>query len=288
MKHKTVWEKMTLALYRQKMVRMVVYVCLGLWSLTTIYPLFWVINNSLKPSQQVVNDSFSVALSPTVDNYMKAFEQVNIGQSYLNSFIMSGGTVLLTLLCGGMAAYVLSRFQFRLRALIQTTLVASLLIPAFATVVPVFEILKDLQLLNTYWALIIPHTAGFLPFTILVLSAYMATVPKDLEEAAIMDGCNRFSIFWRIMLPVSRPAFITASIFVFLWSYNDLFSALIFVPQEDVRPINVLLTTVSSQYGTDYGLLTAAVTLTLIPVIVLYSVAQRHVIKGLTSGAVKG
>jgi raffinose/stachyose/melibiose transport system permease protein len=288
LKQLTIYEKMTLALFRGKITRMVTFICLGLWSLTTIYPLFWVVNNSLKPSHQVINDSFSVATNPTLTNYLNAFEQVDIGQSYLNSFIMSGGTVLLTLLVGGLAAYVLARFRFRLRGLLQTVLVASLLIPAFATVVPVFGMLKDLQLLNTYWALIIPHTAGFLPFTILVLSSYMATIPKDLEEAAIMDGCSRFAIFWRIMLPVSRPAFITASIFVFLWSYNDLFSALIFVPQEDVRPINVLLTTVSSQYGTDYGLLAAAVTLTLIPVIVLYSVAQKYVIKGLTSGAVKG
>ncbi|MBA4492867.1 carbohydrate ABC transporter permease [Paenactinomyces guangxiensis] len=285
---KTFWEKLQSAFTRFKPLKIITYIVLFAWSLTTIYPLFWVFNNSLKPSQKVITDSFSVASNPTLQNYVNAFEQINIGQSYLNSLIMSGGTVFFTLWFGGLAAYILSRFEFRLRSFIQTLLVASLLIPAFATVAPVSEILQSLDLLNTYWALILPHTAGFLPFTILVLSSYMVTIPKDLEEAAIIDGCSRWKVFTRVIVPVSRPAFATASIFVFLWSYNDLFSALIFVPQKDVQPINVLLSNVTTQYGTDYGLLATAVTLTLIPVIIIYLLAQKQVIKGLTSGAVKG
>ncbi|SEN14555.1 carbohydrate ABC transporter permease [Lihuaxuella thermophila] len=285
----TPWEKLQSTLTRSKLLKMVTYILLIAWSLTTIYPLFWVINNSFKPSDEVITDSFSLAASPTLQNYERAFQQIDIGQSYLNSLIMSGGTVFFTLLFGGLAAYTLSRFKFHLRGLIQTLLAASLLIPAFATVAPVFEILRKLELLNTYWALILPHTAGFLPFTILVLSSYMVTIPKELEEAAIMDGCNRWKVFSRVIVPVSKPAFSTAGIFVFLWSYNDLFSALIFVPQAEVRPINVLLSQISSQYsGTDYGLLATAVTLTLIPVLLIYLLAQKQVVKGLTSGAVKG
>lgn len=284
----TTWEKIQYSITHIKFAKILIYLFLILWSLTTIYPLFWVFNNSFKPSVDVIGDSFSIASQPTFQNYEKAFDSVNLGQSYLNSFIMSGGTVFFTLLFGGLAAYALSRFEFRLRGIVQGILVLSLLIPAFATVVPVFEILRDLKLINTYWGLIVPHTAGFLPFTILVLSSYFATIPKELEEAAIVDGCNRLQVFTKVIVPISRPAFASAGIFVFLWSYNDLFSALIFVRQQEIRPINVLLSMVSSQYGTDYGLLATAVALTLLPVIAIYFVAQKQVMKGLTSGAVKG
>jgi raffinose/stachyose/melibiose transport system permease protein len=221
-------------------------------------------------------------------NYTNAFDRINIGKGYLNSLIMSGSTVLLVLLFGGLAAYVLSRFQFRGRKMIYSILYASLLIPAFATVVPVYELLIKWNLANTYGGLIFPQTAGNLTFAILVLAGYMSTIPKELEEAAFIDGCNRWTMFTKIFLPVGRPAFASASIFVFLWSYNDLFSALIFVSKENVRPIVLLLSEISSQYGTDFGLMATAVSITVVPVLVIYLFIQKYIEKGLTEGAVKG
>lgn len=264
------------------------YVCLTLWALTTIYPMFWIINNSFKLSTDVMNDSFSIALSPVLTNYETAFDRINIGKAYANSLIMSGATVLLVLVCGGLAAYVLSRFKFRGRNALSSLLVATLLIPAFATVVPVYELLIEWGLVNKYWGLILPHTAGNLTFAILVMTAYMATIPKELEEAAFIDGCNRFNMFTRIFMPIARPVFASASIFVFLWSYNDLFSALIFVNKENVRPIVALLNEISSQYGTDFGLMASAVSLTVVPVLIVYLFIQKYIEKGMTEGAVKG
>ncbi|MCM3749088.1 carbohydrate ABC transporter permease [Paenibacillus pasadenensis] len=265
-----------------------VYLCLILWALTTIYPMFWIINNSFKLSNDVMNDSFRIALSPVLTNYETAFERINIGRAYGNSLIMSGSTVLLVLLFGGLAAYVLSRFKFRGRNALNSLLIATLLIPAFATVVPVYELLIQWDLVNKYWGLILPHTAGNLTFAILVMTAYMATIPKELEEAAFIDGCNRFTMFTRIFMPISRPVFASASIFVFLWSYNDLFSALIFVNKENVRPIVALLNEISSQYGTDFGLMASAVSLTVVPVMIVYLFIQKYIEKGMTEGAVKG
>ena len=170
----------------------------------------------------------------------------------------------------------------------QTALIASLLIPAFATIVPVYRMMIDLGLVNTHLGLIIPQTAGNLPFAILVISGYMATIPRELEEASVIDGCNRWTMFIEVFLPVSLPIFGTVATFVFLWSYNDLFSSLIFVEHESVRPIVVLLSQVSSQYGTDYGLMTAAITMTVIPVVIFYLFAQKTFEKGATAGSVKG
>ncbi|MCR2807429.1 carbohydrate ABC transporter permease [Paenibacillus soyae] len=265
-----------------------IYVILFGWALTTIYSMFWIVNNSFKLSRDVMNQSFTLAFDPVMDNYTNAFDRINIGKSYLNSLIMSGSTVLLVLLFGGLAAYVLSRFQFRGRRALFSILYASLLIPAFATVVPVYELVIKWKIVNTYLGLIFPQTAGNLTFAILVLAGYMSTIPKELEEAAFIDGCNRWSLFTRILFPISRPAFASAAIFVFLWSYNDLFSALIFVNKETVRPIVALLSEISSQYGTDFGLMATAVSLTVVPVLIIYLFIQKYIEKGLTEGAVKG
>ncbi|MEC0238838.1 carbohydrate ABC transporter permease [Paenibacillus dokdonensis] len=264
------------------------YIVLSAWALTTIYPLFWIVNNSFKVSRDVMNKSFSLAVDPVLINYTTAFDRINIGRSYINSLIMSGGTVLFVLLFGGLAAYVLSRFTFRGKKIIFSILYATLLVPAFATVVPVYELLIKTSLVNTYWGLILPQTAGNLTFATLVIAGYMATIAKELEEAAFMDGCNRWQMFVKIFFPVSRPAFASVSIFVFLWSYNDLFSALIFVNKETVRPIVALLSEISSQYGTDFGLMATAVALTVMPILLIYLFISKFIEKGLTEGAVKG
>ncbi len=235
-----------------------------------------------------MNNSFTIAISPVLTNYTTAFDRINIGKSYVNSLIMSVSTVLLVLIMGGLAAYVIARFRFRGRSVLYSILVATLLIPSFSTVVPVYELLIKWGIVNTYWGLILPHTASNLTFAILVISGYMATIPKDLEDAAFMDGCNRLNMFSRVFLPISRPVFASASIFVFLWAYNDLFSALIFVNKDSVRPIVALLSEISSQYGTDFGLMASAVSITIIPILVVYLFIQRYIEKGLTEGAIKG
>jgi len=285
----TFWEKLQNKYFmKSKYGKIFVYLVLILWSVTTIFPLVWVFLNSFKESQDIISSTFKIPTDPTFQNYINAFNTVDIGKSYLNSFIMSGSVVFLTLFFGGMAAFAMSRMRFRFRGILQTVLVMSLLIPPFATIVPVYRMMIDLDLVNTYWALIIPQTASNLPFAVLVISGYMATIPKELEEASFMDGCNRLSMYFRVFLPVSLPIFATVGIFVFLWSYNDLFSSLVLVEQEHVRPIVVLLSHISSQYGTDYGLMTAAIAMTVIPVIVFYLLAQNAFEKGATQGAVKG
>lgn len=256
--------------------------------MTTIFPLAWVFLNSFKQSDEIISNTFSLPSDPTLENYINAFETVNIGKSYINSFIISGSVVILVLALGGLAAFAMARMNFKLRGVLQTLLVASLLIPSFATIVPVYRMMIGMELVNTHAALIIPQTAGNLPFAILVISGYMATIPKELEEAAVMDGCNRLKMFTKVFLPISLPSFATVGTFVFLWSYNDLFSSLVLVSQEKVAPIVVLLSNVSSQYGTDYGLMTAAIAMTIIPVLIFYLFAQKTFEKGATSGAVKG
>ncbi|PTV93620.1 raffinose/stachyose/melibiose transport system permease protein [Halanaerobium saccharolyticum] len=270
------------------MTKFVIYMVLIAWASTTILPLLWVANNSFRTTTQIVDAPFSLPDSFNLANYVTATERINILNSYKNSLIMSGTTVLLVLLFGGMAGYAMSRFKFKFRGFINKMIVVALMIPAFVTVVPVYEIFIDLGIVNTYLALILPHTAGNLVFATMMLSAYMSSVSTEIEEAALLDGATRWQIFSRIFVPISRPAFATVGIFTFLWSYNDLFSALVFVPNKSVQPITVLLNQVKSQYGTDLGLQATAVIVTVIPVLLVYIILQKHIIKGLTQGAVKG
>lgn len=268
--------------------KFIIYLVLIAWASTTILPLLWITNNSFRTTAEIVNQPFAFPDSFNLVNYREARTRINVLNSYKNSLIMSGTTVVLVLLLGGMAAYVLARFEFRGKAVIDTLLVIGLMIPAFVTVVPVYELLISLDLVNTYLALILPHTAGNLVFATMLLTAYMSSLSKEVEEAALLDGANRWQIFRLVFVPMSRPVFATVGIFTFLWSYNDLFSALIYVPQQRVQPVTVLLSQVSTQYGTDLGLQATAVVVTVIPVLIVYLILQQQIIKGLTQGAVKG
>ena len=268
--------------------KFIIYLVLIAWASTTILPLLWITNNSFRTTADIVNQPFAFPDSFNLVNYREARTRINVLNSYKNSIIMSGTTVVLVLLLGGMAAYVLARFEFKGKAVIDTLLVIGLMIPAFVTVVPVYELLISLDLVNTYLALILPHTAGNLVFATMLLTAYMSSLSKEIEEAALLDGANRWQIFRLVFVPMSRPVFATVGIFTFLWSYNDLFSALIYVPQQKVQPVTVLLSQVSTQYGTDLGLQATAVVVTVIPVLIVYLILQQQIIKGLTQGAVKG
>ena len=267
--------------------KLFIYIILVIWAMTTIYPMFWVINNSFKPSDEVISNSFALAGSFDLFNYKTAVERVNIFNSYKNSLIISGSVVVLVMLFAGLSAYIIARYRFRFKNIIYTALVGCMLFPVFSTIVPVFMILSKMKLINTHPGLILTQTAGNLPFAVLVLSAYMATIPVELEEAAHMEGCNTWQRFSRLIIPISRPSFATVAIFTFLWSYNDLFMSLVIIRKKELHPICLLLNEISSQYGTDFGLMAATVAITVVPVLIVYLIAQKHIVKGLTAGAIK-
>ncbi len=273
-----------------KLSKWFVYIGLSLWASTTIFPLLWVINNSFKGTQEIIDNSFNLPSLPfnqLFDNYRLAFQR-NILQGYGNSMIISGSVVVCVLIIASLASYVVARYEFKGKALFKALIMGSILIPIFATILPVFEILLKLDLFNKRIGLILPQIAGNLAFAILVISSFMTTIPKELEEAAQIEGCNSLQVLWKIIIPISKPSLATTSIFVFLWSYNDLFTSLIIMRTREKMPINVMLTDISSQYGTNYGLMAATITIIVIPVLLFYIIAQKQVVEGMTSGAVKG
>ncbi len=201
---------------------------------------------------------------------------------------------LAVVILAGMASFALVRYSFKLKGTLQSLVMAAMMFPVFATIIPVFSMEAKWGIANTSsWGLtmlsvILPQIAGNLAFAIVVLTGFIRGLPIELEEAAYLEGCNVFQIFYKVVVPLTKPSFATVAIFSFLWSYNDLFTQMFFLRRPEMRAITRLLNELTSQEGTNYGLMAAAVTLVVVPVLIVYIFLQKYIIKGMTAGAVKG
>ena len=274
----------------------VVYLILIFWALTTIYPILWVILNSFKDRKKIIANSFALPLGDlfSMENYTTAFDRLNIFTAYKNSIIVSCCVAVVVILLAGMASYALVRYNLKTKKLLNTLVVAAMMFPVFATIIPVFRMEFSWGIVNTdkvslsLLSLILPQIAGNLAFAMVVLTGYIRSLPIELEESAYLEGCNPMQIFFKIVVPLTKPSFATVGIFSFLWSYNDLFSQTFFLRFKDQWAITRLLMEISSREGTDYGLMAAVVTLIIVPLLVVYVCLQKYIIKGMTAGAVKG
>lgn len=276
--------------------KVVTYIVLTLWGLTTVYPFIWVVLNSFRRKGLILTDSFSIPLGVafTMDNYKVAMERSDFGNAYLNSILISGTVTIVVVILAGLAAYGLCRYRFRGRGFLQSLVMAGMMFPVFSTIIPVFrmQVLIGVAGTGNRWlslvATALPQIAGNLCFAIVILKGFIQSVPIELEESAYLDGCNVFQIFFRIIVPAAKSSFATVAIFAFLWSYNDLFTQSFFLRYPQERAITGLLNEISSQAGVNYGLMASSVVLVVVPVLIVYMCLQKHIIKGLTAGAVKG
>lgn len=273
-----------------------IYIVLIFWALTTIYPIIWVIQNSFKAKDKILADSFSLPLGDlfTTANYRKAFQNLNIFGAYKNSIFISCMVAAAVIILAGMASFALVRYSFKLNRVLQSLVLAAMMFPVFATIIPVSRMETRWGIANTNsWFLtmlsvILPQIAGNLAFAIVVLTGYIKGLPIELEEAAYMEGSNAFQTFFKVVVPLTKPSFATVAIFSFLWSYNDLFTQMFFLRTKDMWAITRLLNELTSMEGTNYGLMAAAVTLVVVPVVIVYIFLQKYIIKGMTAGAIKG
>lgn len=276
--------------------KVVTYLVLCLWAFTTIYPFLWVILNSFRQKGLILSDSFSLPLGSafTLDNYRTAMERSDFGNAYLNSLLISGSVTIFVVIFAGLAAYGMCRYKFRGKKILYSMIMAGMMFPVFSTIIPVFRMQVVLGIAGTgnRWlsllATVLPQIAGNLCFAIVILMGFIQSVPVELEESAYLDGCNVFQIFFRIIVPTAKSSFATVAIFAFLWSYNDLFTQSFFLRYPQERTITGLLNEISSQAGVNYGLMAASVVLVVVPVLIVYVCLQKHIIKGLTAGAIKG
>lgn len=274
----------------------VAYLFLSFWALTTIYPLVWVILNAFKDKRFILTDSFALPLGEmaTLDNFRLAFHKLNILGAYKNSLIISGTVMVVVMLFAGFAAFALVRYEFKGKQVLYSLVIAGMMFPVFSTIIPVFRMMNSWGIVNTentglsLLATALPQIAGNMSFAIVVLMGYIKGLPIDLEEVAYMEGCNVYKIYFKVIVPLAKPSFATVAIFTFLWSYNDLFTQMFTLRLKNQWAITRLLGELTSMEGTNYGLMAAAVTLVVIPVLIIYLCLQKYIVKGLTAGALKG
>ncbi|WP_238590904.1 carbohydrate ABC transporter permease [Paenibacillus beijingensis] len=256
--------------------------------LLNIYPIVWIILNSFRTDKELNVHPFRLPEQLLWSNYSKAWETANLGLYFFNSLVISVAAVLVTLVIGALAAFFLSRFEFKAKSFVFGLFVLGMLIPIHATLVPLFIEMKQLHLLNTRFTLLFPYVAFNLPLVIYLLVSFMNPFPKDLEEAAIMDGSGVMTIFGKVIFPMLRPALVTAFILTFLNNWNELSFALVLINEDELKTLPLGLANLSGQHANNYTLQMAAVTIVLIPTILFYVLLQKHLTEGMTSGAVKG
>ena len=266
------------------------YALLIFWATTTILPLLWVFINSFKPSDAIILNSFALPEFFDISNYvtMMTYPGFNFFIALRNSGVISVSVVTGVAIFSTFAAFALGRINTVFNKYVTTLLVICLMVPTFATLIPNFVLISNTPMRGTYLAVILPQIATNMSFATLLSTGYLRSLPKELDEAAIIDGANIWQIFWKIIWPLSIPMIATLSIMVFIWSYNDLLTPLVYLPTRSLQPVSVVLAMVSTMFGTDYGALMAAIIITIIPLFILYLIASEQVVKGLTVGAVKG
>ena len=240
----------------------------------------------LSPLIVVVQSSFtSVEHHFTIANYQQAWHQGKFLLAFANSTIVALSVTACQIITSALAGYALARLKFRGREAIILLILATLVIPFQLLVIPIFTILKWAHLINSYWSLILPTAAN--GFGIFLMRQYFAGIPIELEEAAALDGANRFQILTRIMLPLARPAIVTLFLFTFIGEWNDLFKPLVFTTRPELRTVQLALSEFQEQFTSNWSLLMAAVVIATVPVLVLFLIGQKQFIQGIGSTGIK-
>ncbi|MET8090508.1 carbohydrate ABC transporter permease [Micromonospora sp. NPDC005220] len=266
-----------------------VHLAMLAWAVVTALPLLWAVISSFKTDNEILNDPWSLPASPQFDNWSRAWTQASIGRYFLNSVIVVGCALLLTMLLGSLVAYALARYEFRGNRLIYYTFVAAMFFPVFLALVPLFFVVQRLGLLGTYPGLILVYAAYAVPFTVFFLHAFFRTLPGEVAEAAFIDGCSHSGVFFRVMLPMARPGLVAVGIFNFLGLWNQYLLPLVLNPDPDryVLAQGLAALSVSQGYRSDWSGLFAGLTIAMLPVLIAYVAFQRHIRAGMTAGSVK-
>jgi raffinose/stachyose/melibiose transport system permease protein len=243
--------------------------------------------SSFKPSAEIFMNPLSFPESFSVDTYRKLLEEVPFGTYFFNSVFVSVISVLLILVTTSLAAFYIARYTFWWNNFLFFFFLMGMMIPIKLGIVPLFILMKDLGLLNSLWSLIFMYTAGGIPLSILILTGFFRTMPVELEEAARMDGASDLRILWSVLIPLIRPALGTVMIINFISSWNDFFFPLIFITDEMKKTLPVGMLSLFGEYSADWGTLFAGLTLSSLPMIILFFVASKQFMDGLTAGAVK-
>lgn len=252
-----------------------------------LYPLIWMAISSMKSYDEIYNNVWGLPTTWLVENYSYAWSK-GISSYFVNSLIVTGTTVIAVLLIGSMAAFALARYRTKLIDIALIFIIGGMMMNPQVALIPLFNILSSLELINTRWALILTYIAYRLPLSILLIRAYFLGIPKELEESAIIDGCTEFGIYRRIYLPMSVPILITTVVLTSFFAWNEFLFATIFIDSDALKTIPSGLMNFRDALRTDWGVLLAGMVIATIPMIALLILLQKYLVRGLSEGSVKG
>ena len=274
---------------RERLTQALLWLAVAAIVVFCLFPFYWLINTSLKTGSDLSSANL-VPPHPTLDNYTSIFEDSAFTKALRNSAIVAGSVTVLSLVIGSFAGYALARLHLPFKFLILAILLSISTFPPIAIAAPLFEIWTDIGLYNTYLGLILPSLAFGLPLTVYILASFFRDIPRELEEAALIDGATRFQAFRKIVVPLGAPGVVTAGLLVFIFAWNEFLFAITLTstPERRTVPAAIAFFTGSQQFEIPLGTISAAAVVVTVPLIALVLIFQRRIVAGLTAGAVKG
>ena len=266
-----------------------IYSVVAVYLFITVAPLIWVLSTSFKPNQEAI--SFPPKFlpdHPTLENYLFVLTDAKLVLSLINSLIVSVGSTALSVTVSALGGYAFARYDFKGKNLMMSTILALFMIPVVINIIPLYIMLANVGLLNSLVALMLTFQILIIPLNIFLLKNYFESLPKELEESALIDGCSKLGALIRVTLPMSLPGFLIAAILSFRFSWNEFVLPVVLSNKPDSMIFQVALYQFISLYRIDWGYLTAGINIAIIPVVVLMLIFQKKMIRGLTLGAVRG
>ncbi|KJL44589.1 MULTISPECIES: carbohydrate ABC transporter permease [Microbacterium] len=257
-----------------------------------LYPLVWLLFSTFKPNSEFGSNMGLLPNNPTIANYAKVMEGiagVPMWRFFLNSFIIAAGSVIGVLLSSSLAAYAFARIQFKGLGILFAAMIGTLLLPFHVVIIPQYIIFQRLDMIDTFWPLLLPKFLATEAFFVFLLVQFIRQMPRDMDEAARIDGAGHIRIFWSIILPLIKPALITCSIFAFIWAWNDFLGPLLYLTSPENYPLPIALRLYNDQTSvSDYGATVTASFIALLPVLLFFLVFQRFLVDGVATQGLKG
>ncbi len=271
--------------------KFIFYVILAVWSIAVLYPLLWTLLDALKDNQQFYTKApWALPDAPLLwSNFTYVWREYNFGTYFINSIVITMGSTVLGLILSATSAYVIARYPFKGSNILFLFYISSMMVPFSLALIPLFFLMNKLNLINTSIGLIIVYATTLIAFGIFILVGFFKGLPKELEEAAAIDGASYFSTFFRVMLPLSQPGLVTVAIVNVLNIWNEYFIGLVLIndPAHYTLPIGIAAMQAEMQYRTEWGPLFAGLFISIVPVLIVYMFFQRQIASGITAGAIK-
>ncbi len=255
-----------------------------------LFPIYWMVTASMKTDGEIFSSQSSLfPKSVNLDNYIAIFQtQKSVGRSFVNSIINAVFTMMLCLILAIPAAYSVARFRFQAKKAVLLLFLVAQMLPPTLTLTPLFIMFSSLKLTNTIFSVVLACAASSIPFSVMIMRPYFLAIPKELEEAAIIDGCSRFGTFWRIILPVSKSGIITVAVFAFVAGWNNLAYPMTFIQNSNAWPATAGLYAFNNEYGLQWNMVMTYAMILLFPLLLMFIFLQKYMVPGQTDGAMKG